>query len=426
MADLKAFEAEVKNKIKELSSKNASTRLKAAQWLGEAGEPFAITKLTQAYKNDSDSRVREAAKYSLGMFRALENALSSDKEEEILVLLQKVAEEGKRGRRVPIPTRTLVKFEIVLLALLVILLGVNFVVLPGLRSSGQPEPTRVVVNNKDRVTLLAELHGQYIKIRDNTNTLQAQYQSVLGSDQANCQVFFNDLSVFELSGNDRAAFPEINDLAQRLNAVLADFSTAKQPYENYCNAGNPLSVSEVSGPMGILIEVVAQLSEIEASLTVLETAPTATIPPTETPVLDTPIPEATPQPTVNARPHLQELQRIIDDVNAPSGAKGLLKTYWNDVMSSGQTAGCDEVPPPIPADHFLSPGDAELNPVLGQVVSMVNQGLAGVRTGWTQFKQACSSNSLRASAESGLQVLQSAETNFGAALDLFDAAMQGG
>ncbi|MBZ0278428.1 MAG: HEAT repeat domain-containing protein, partial [Anaerolineae bacterium] len=106
MADLAAFEAEVRTKIKQLASKDANARLRAAQWLGEAGEPSAITSLAQTFKNDPDARVREAARYSLGMFRALEAALDSSKEEETLELLQKVALEGKMGRRVPVRTRT--------------------------------------------------------------------------------------------------------------------------------------------------------------------------------------------------------------------------------------------------------------------------------------------------------------------------------
>jgi HEAT repeat protein len=53
MPDLDAFEAEVKGKIKQLSSKDAATRRKAAAWLGEAGDPTAITSLAQVYKNDA-------------------------------------------------------------------------------------------------------------------------------------------------------------------------------------------------------------------------------------------------------------------------------------------------------------------------------------------------------------------------------------
>lgn len=434
MADLATFEAEVRNKIKELSSKNATTRLKAAQWLGEAGDPVAITGLVQAYKNDSESRVRDAAKYSLGMFRALEDALDSDKEEQALALLQRVALEGKRGRRVPIPTRTLVKFEIVLLLILVILLAVNFVVLPLIKNIGtttEPVPTAVAVNDKDRTTLLAELRSQYTKIRDDANTLLAQYQNVLGGNEASCQVFFNILSPMALSARNSAEFPEINGLVQQLNTTLDDFSAAKQTYDTYCNTrSNPLTVNDVTGPLATLTEIVTRLPEFDTALTALETEPTATIPPTAAPTVEaaeTPTPEFTALPTLNARPHLQALQRIIDDVTAPTGANGLLETYWNDVRNTGQTAGCSAIQPTIPSDYPpLGPTDAEQNPALSQAISAVNLGLADVRTGWTHFTQACNSGSPQFSVNAGLQTTQSAQDNFNAALALFEAAMQEG
>ena len=45
MSELDAFEANVRNYIKLLSSPDAKVRRKAAAWLGEAGDPNAITRL---------------------------------------------------------------------------------------------------------------------------------------------------------------------------------------------------------------------------------------------------------------------------------------------------------------------------------------------------------------------------------------------
>ena len=76
-AALEAFEENVRDNIKMLSAKDAKTRMKAAAWLGEAGDPTAITMLKQVYKDDPDPKVRDTAKYSLGMFRKLEEALKA-------------------------------------------------------------------------------------------------------------------------------------------------------------------------------------------------------------------------------------------------------------------------------------------------------------------------------------------------------------
>src|SRR5215510_7049727 len=111
MPDLEAFEAQVKQKMKLLASKDAKTRRQAAAWLGEAGDPTAITALAQAYKNDPDAGVRDTARYALGMFRKLEQELDGPNNDKVVELLQDVALKGKMGGRPPIATRSLVKLE---------------------------------------------------------------------------------------------------------------------------------------------------------------------------------------------------------------------------------------------------------------------------------------------------------------------------
>src|SRR4051812_10181241 len=93
-AALEAFEEHVRDNIKMLSSKDPKTRMKAAAWLGEAGDPTAITMLKQVYKDDPDSKVRDTAQYSLGMFRKLEESLKTD-EDRVQKLLEDVAVRGK-------------------------------------------------------------------------------------------------------------------------------------------------------------------------------------------------------------------------------------------------------------------------------------------------------------------------------------------
>ncbi len=143
MPELEVFEAEVKARIKQLASKDPGTRRKAAEWLGEAGDPMAITALAQTYKNDSDPRVREAAAYALGMFRSLEAALKGDKADQTMQVLEDVALRGKFGHRLRWPVRNLVKLMLGLLVSALLIAAAAFV-LPGVLkapASGGSVPT---------------------------------------------------------------------------------------------------------------------------------------------------------------------------------------------------------------------------------------------------------------------------------------------
>ncbi len=64
---LAKFQSNVKQAMRVVSNENASpnNRIKAARWLGESGEPTAITSLRQAYLNSPDKKVKKAAAESL-------------------------------------------------------------------------------------------------------------------------------------------------------------------------------------------------------------------------------------------------------------------------------------------------------------------------------------------------------------------------
>ncbi|MBZ0274633.1 MAG: hypothetical protein K8I60_00730, partial [Anaerolineae bacterium] len=256
------------------------------------------------------------------------------------------------------------------------------------------------------------------------------YQNLAGGTELSCQVFFNNPTPYSLSPQGIQDFPQINTLVQQINSNLTDLIIAKTPYNDFCNTRTPVDPANLTGTTGTLERVISQLAEINTTLTALENEPTATPPPTETltptPVQEPATPEIAPTATLNARPHLQELQRIIDDVTASTGANSVLKIYWEDAQRAGRTDGCVTPPPVIPADYFLSPADAAQNPSLAQAVSAVNLGLGNVRSGWSVFKQACDSGNPGLSAQSGLGFVQTANDAFNAALALFPAAMQGG
>ncbi|MBZ0288867.1 MAG: HEAT repeat domain-containing protein, partial [Anaerolineae bacterium] len=186
MSELDAFENEIRKKIKLLAADDAGVRRKAAVWLGEAGDPSAITRLRQVYKEDPDRQVRAAAEYSLGMFRALEQGLDGDDSEAVMKRLEDIAVRGQMGRRVRFRASSLRKISLGLLVSLAMLLAFNFVVWPQLEPRlGGLLPSS---GGGDRASLLRDVDAYVNQLSADAATLQRQYQNVLGGGAVDCSV----------------------------------------------------------------------------------------------------------------------------------------------------------------------------------------------------------------------------------------------
>jgi hypothetical protein len=428
MPDLDAFEAEVKAKIKQLSSKDAKARLQAATWLGEAGDPSAITALAQVYKNDADPRVKQAAGYSLGMFRRLEQELEGDGAETAMALLQRVALEGRMGGRPRIATRALVKLELALL-LSAILVAVGAFVLPSVIRGGglslslpsfetvdNGEPTQVAasVPDKDRATIVNELRGALSLATNNATKLQGQYQLVLGGGQLPCNEFFDTLTPTALSANDAGAFPDLAQISTDINQAQTDLSAAKATYDRVCGGGESLSAGDFGGPMGSTVAVIQRLPAIETALTTAAAvqAESPTSAPADANVTPT-VEQVAPEPSVDLRPHLTALQNIIDAVTEPRGAYTVLQQYWTEV-SSGGTQGCSDPfnVATIPADYALPAEIMPAAPTLKLSADLVNTGLRALRDGWQTFGLACNDGTLAQIASDNLVRMDAAKQAF--------------
>jgi len=435
MPDLDAFEAEVKAKIKQLSSKDSAQRRKAAAWLGEAGDPTAITSLAQVYKNDVDPRVKEAAAYSLGMFRKLEEELAGDDSEAAMALLQKVALEGKMGGRLRLRTRALVKLELGLL-LSAILVAVLAFVLPGILKGGgialpsfgnnNPAPTQVAaVPDKDRGVLVNELRSAFTQVSNNASKLQNQYRLVLGGGKLPCNEFFDTLTPYNLSSANSQTFPDLAQITADINQAQTDFINAKATYDRVCLKGETVAAGEFGAPMGAIVGLIQRLPTIDTALT---TAASQAANATSAPAGTTP----TAAPTtagggVDLRPHLIALQAIIDDVTAPRGAYTLLSQYWTDANTAGNTQGCSDQfdVTKIPADYALPAEIAPAAPTLKISADLINTGLKAVREGWQTFSQACSTKTLGQYAASEVARMSAAKQAFDTAARQI-ASLRGG
>jgi hypothetical protein len=286
---LEAFEESVRDNIKLLSSKDPKARMKAAAWLGEAGDPTAITMLMRVYKDDTDPKVRATAQYSLGMFRKLEQELKKPDQSRIQKLLEDVAVRGKMGRRVPVPVRSLVKFEIALIISAILVAVLAFIVPSMFRQSGgaitpQNEnpaatapaidiPTAPAVTDKDRPTLLTELQSTLTKVTNNATKLQTQYQGMLGGGALDCKQFFDALTPVALSPNNTRDFADLATVASDINNLEASFRSAKATYDRVCDNGEKLDGSAFGAPMRDLLALIQSVSNTQTALTTAAAKP---------------------------------------------------------------------------------------------------------------------------------------------------------
>ncbi len=108
---------------------SSQRRQEAAYWLGESGEPRAISALRQVYLRDSDRQVQRAARLALGKFRALQQALEGEpaQREQALNLLRQIVYQGRTGRRLPLPVWAVLMIEalLALTALMMLILGIT-------------------------------------------------------------------------------------------------------------------------------------------------------------------------------------------------------------------------------------------------------------------------------------------------------------
>ncbi len=407
MSDLDAFEAKVRKNIKQLSSQDAKLRRESAAWLGEAGDPSAITRLRQLYEEDPDAGVRRAAAYSLGMFRALEAGLNSPEQEEVVQRLEDIALKNKFGSRSRIRGGGLGKLMLGLLVSLAILLLFNFLIWP--QFGGQ---IAGMLGGAAAVNVPPALVARLEAAQTDAQTLRAQYLSVLGGGNVDCTTTFQQPAAYTLG-----EATEFTDEVQTLNSAIADLETARGPFDQACSAeAVALTAAEISTPLGTAL---GKLGEVETALGLGQAAAPANTPaPTVAPdsvatdeAVVVPAEQATeeaPTPVPDMRPTVVALLDMIDEMQTPRGPTALLNRYWEDIRDTGSTDGCSQPFPAVPENYVIPAELAGFSADLDLAVELVNTGLALTRQGWDQFIAACSSANPRESVDSGLQSARNA------------------
>ncbi len=416
-----ALEQQIDEMIGQLASKNPAKRREAAYWLGEVAAENAVPELVEVYQKDKDARVRAAAAYSLGMYKAIEQALNNGNETEVVELLKQIEEDGKIGKRAHLgPTvKMLIALLITLLALLVIFLFSDDI--KGL----------IYGSTHSKAEVVSQVQQNFTLVRNDTRNLQTELLNVISNQPLGCIAFFNNPAPYELDAIDARSYADVATMVDQLNAAQASLAEAKARYDAACNDGATFGAAEAQQTFQMLIPALQVLDPLEVQLTAAAqptAAPPTAVPPTPLPPTATSVPTATLQAELSAtidpaiialanpKSHLPALFQIIDDVTNPQGASTKLVSYWEDVQNSGSRQGCSIVEPPeIPSITETIPDvDFQASPDLRNAVQSINTGLDAVRIGWANFRTACNNNSLRDQADVELQRARVAAQAFSA------------
>jgi hypothetical protein len=421
-----ALEQQIDEMIGQLASKNPAKRREAAYWLGEVAAENAVPELVEVYQKDKDARVRAAAAYSLGMYKAVEEALKRGEEAEVVELLKKIEQDGKLGARARSggTIRTLIALTISLIALLVIFL---------LRDDIKG---MFFGSTRTRAEVVSEVRQQFTPVRDDTRTLQAELLSALSNQPMGCIAFFNNPAPYRLNAVDARTYRDVGDMAAQLSAAQASLASAKASYDAACNNGAQFGAGEAQQTFQMLLPALQSLDPLEAQLTAAAQA--TPIPPTA--ILPTTMPTAAPTaaPTLNAelsptidpavlalanpKANLPALFDIVNDVAGPAGASTVLINNWEQVQSTSSAPGCSTTPPAIPTLTLDIPDvDLQASPDLRNAVQSIRTGLDALGIGWANFRTACNNRTLREQAATELVRARTAAAAFTAAMTSLNA-----
>ncbi|MCU0511222.1 MAG: hypothetical protein MUE40_01495 [Anaerolineae bacterium] len=392
--------------IKAPKKYKAEERLASVRRLGELGEIKAIEPLVLVYQKDKTPGIKEAAAQSLGMFRALQEALENDDEEirqYAADLLQEIVETRQPGRPARVKPATLRRAMVGLTLSFVLLLLVGALLGGGGGDAGPaPETTptlEVAAAPASAQAVAQQLSADYLSLSADINGVQLALAAISSGTPPDCTVLNTPIERVPLTvpAEVAAASPALVQAADTLATVETAYSGARQALSNHCLATPALTAAEASRLAGELTLAQAGMNVLPGILA----GAGVTVPPTPAPMTATPSPTpsltptitVTPSPTVDPRDIRSQrlgMQQIIDTMIGSRGHMIVLRAYWTDVVTTGATAGCLTLPAPgLPQDYQLPPDLGAEVPVLQQATVNINTGLDLSRQSWQAFEAAC-------------------------------------
>ncbi len=435
---LEVFSKRVKKNIAIMMSPKKfrlDQRVKATQWLGEAGEPTAIPYLIKAYEKDKSNAVKKAAKESLGQLKALGEMLIDDDPEiqQIAMdLSQGIVLNGEFGSRSRFPRRILRLLMFGLFSSATVIFVVAMLIPPRSEDPSlvplEVQLTRTAValaqtpsatptESDNPAESLERLRVYYSDLDNDSRLLQTQMLSITRNQPQDCSLVFANRSAYSLP-QSLSGLTELAPVVIDLNAAQTTIQTVYNRFKESCDTQQPVPRQEAIDLSGTLVEAQRTLGNVPAVLLSLG----ITVPPTATPAIvatNTPLPSETPTPTntpnanrINSQ--VLAIQALIDEMNGTRGKNTLLVEYWQLYQDFNSRDGCLQLPLPPIAGNFVLPENvaSEAPAELQLATDNLNLGLGLARRSAAAFESACNTNTLGENVVTQLPEARNAETAF--------------
>lgn len=440
------FMQEVQRNIKTLRDSDSSSaqRVASAYWLGESGEPTAISTLVGVYQTTNERALKQATAYALSQFKALDEALNGNDQEladharELYAGIVLRGEFGKRSttRRGPLLgcSFLLLLTFVGLLAAAVILPESDFT-LP-LLAPGEPQDTPTATATPSAESVLIDVQRATSDLSADASQLLIQLQLISRQQGTpDCNLQFSNRGLYAPPAFiSTEAFPDLSSLIARLNSAAEQTQEVQSAFEGYCTDPSSLSRQQAADLQGTITEAQVTLRLIQADLAQFDfvtPTPTATNPPTETPTATvTPSPTLTPTRDIGQfNTALLTVQTIASNMTQQiNGPASRLLGHWQDIQRTGDTGACqDPTPPRAIAENYTPPADVIAGlPEIEAIAANVNLGLEQTRASWEAFAQACNQGRAQKVEAAGVQVqvMQNALDAFNTAQALITALQQ--
>lgn len=415
------------------------TRRKACRQLAATGDPAVIPFLRNAYLQDDDENVQQAAQEGLAAFKAMQQGASP------------------RGLPVSNQTLTWILGGLAVLFAVSIVLNIAAMVLGGDEGGDDNNIMAENLPPTDRNMLIDQIAGQIQQAQEDIASLRAVIQNYHGTGTINCDTPFHKPTGIQLSASDRDTYRrDLTGIADDFNTTLLVLQKAQVRWDYICMT-KEVKMEELVAASADLDLTEANLQEVQAALQyAIDHPPTPTPTPsftytptiTPTPVPGTPTPPpsmtseathtmtptasptATDMPTSTPSPtatmpfpsldygailrELRDRYLIMGDLDNPYGT-GIIN-QWKKAQETGtqeSTNACQFSAWPA-AFVFSAEQQAELNketvadPQIEKAVQLQIEGIALAEQARQLFEQSCPAQTLASTASQGLTLAEEA------------------
>ena len=437
--------------VEQLRDPDPKARRRACEQLAHLANPKAIPFLRNAYLQEDDERVRQAAHKALAAYKAMQT--------------------GQSGRRLPVSESALSRIAVALAILLivsVILNGAGMILgSGGDDSDGNPTASDARTTPTNRESLVALLQNKFDEIEQYSATLREEIAHYHATGEIACGTAQPMPQPVALAPIDQQTYRDLGLVGSKLDGVLPPLQIAQIRWGRICETKSPemQSILEASSRLdqvesemleidGLLQRAIANPAPtIGPTVTPLPTAtpspqpgtptapptqtqaptltgvPTATPTPTVTPT-ETPSPTATlPFPNLDYRAIIRALDEqflVLGDLQNPyqSGMIDRWRQAQNGQQLSTTFCAFDEWPAPFALTEtqlaeLRRPGVAD--PQLEQALRLVSEGIDLAYQARALFEPSCAAQTLAATAAQGIPLGENAVARLGEAQQIVDS-----